>query len=137
MVIVHASGIIFYSLMANIFMEKFMNEIAIAGRKIGENYPPLVIAEIGINHGGDLDAAIEMVDSAVSAGVEVIKHQTHIIEDEMSEEAKLIIPGNAKTSIYEIMQRCALNEEDEYKLMQYTNQKGAIFISTPFLTSRN
>ena len=47
-----------------------MNEIAIAGRKIGENYPPLVIAEIGINHGGDLDVAIEMVDSAVSAGVE-------------------------------------------------------------------
>ena len=64
-----------------------MNEIAIEGRKIGENHPPLVIAEIGINHGGDLDVAIEMVDSAISAGVEVIKHQTHIIEDEMSEEA--------------------------------------------------
>ena len=70
-----------------------------------------------------------MVDSAVSAGVEVIKHQTHIIEDEMSEEAKLIIPGNAKTSIYEIMRQCALNEEDEYKLMQYTNQKGAFSLA--------
>ena len=72
-----------------------MNEIAIAGRKIGENYPPLVIAEID-QLWYDLDAAIEMVDSAVSTGVEVIKYQTHIIEDEMSEEAKLIIPGNAK-----------------------------------------
>ena len=37
-----------------------------------------------------------MVDSAVSAGVEVIKHQTHIIEDEMSEEAKQIMPGKLK-----------------------------------------
>ena len=50
------------------FLEWFMNEISIAGRKVGENHPPLVIAEIGINHGGSLDVAIKMVDSAISAG---------------------------------------------------------------------
>ena len=92
----------------------------------------IVIAEIGINHEGSLDTAIEMADSAILAGAKIIKHQTHIVEDEMSDEAKLVIPGNANVSIYEIMERCALSESDEKKLMQYVQSKGAIFISTPF-----
>ena len=69
-------------------------------RKIGLDHPPLVIAEIGINHGGDIDLAIEMADKAIESGVEIIKHQTHIIEDEMSDEAKAVIPGNTDVSIY-------------------------------------
>ncbi|CAH6896814.1 N-acetylneuraminate synthase [Vibrio chagasii] len=104
----------------------------ISGRKIGLDYAPLVIAEIGINHEGSLDVAYEMVDAAIEGGAEVIKHQTHVVEDEMSGEAKKVIPGNADVSIYEIMERCALNEEDETKLKQYVESKGAIFISTPF-----
>ncbi|HHC6478575.1 TPA: N-acetylneuraminate synthase family protein [Vibrio parahaemolyticus] len=104
----------------------------ISGRKIGLNYDPLVIAEIGINHEGSLKVAYEMVDAAIEGGAEVIKHQTHIVEDEMSGEAKSVIPGNADVSIYEIMERCALNEEDETKLKEYVESKGAIFISTPF-----
>ena len=108
------------------------NFIEIAGRKIGENFPPLVIAELGINHEGSLKIAKEMVDAAKRAGVEMIKHQTHIVEDEMSSEAKKVIPGNASVSIYEIMQRCALNESDELELKNYIENKGMIFISTPF-----
>jgi len=107
-------------------------EFEIAGRKIGYEYDPLVIAEIGINHEGSLKTAYEMVDAAVSAGAEIIKHQTHVVEDEMSGDAKKVIPGNADVSIYEIMERCALNEEDETKLKEYVESKGAIFISTPF-----
>lgn len=106
--------------------------IEIAGRKIGENYPPLVIAEIGINHEGSLKVAKEMVDAAARAGVEVVKHQTHIVEDEMSGSAKKVIPGNANVSIYEIMERCALSENDEIELKRYVEKKGMIFISTPF-----
>ena len=69
-----------------------------------------------------------MVDAAIEAGCEVIKHQTHVCEDEMSGDAKKVIPGNADVSIYEIMERCALNEEDENKLKEYIESKGAIFI---------
>lgn len=107
-------------------------EFSIAGRKVGVKHPPLVIAEIGINHEGSLDVAKKMVDAAVSAGAEIIKHQTHIVEDEMSDDAKKTIPGNATVSIYEIMARCALNEADERALKEYVESKGAIFISTPF-----
>ncbi|HEU5292555.1 MAG TPA: N-acetylneuraminate synthase family protein [Cyclobacteriaceae bacterium] len=106
--------------------------IEIAGRKIGADYPPLVIAEIGINHEGSLQTAFEMVDAAAKAGVEIIKHQTHIVEDEMSEAAKKVIPGNANVSIYEIMKRCALSEPEEVELKKYVEDKGMIFFSTPF-----
>ena len=106
--------------------------IEIAGRKVGADYPPLVIAEIGINHEGSLQVAKEMVDAAYSAGVEVVKHQTHIVADEMSAAAKKVIPGNADVSIYEIMDRCSLNEQDEITLKNYVESKGMIFISTPF-----
>ncbi|MBS4070822.1 MAG: N-acetylneuraminate synthase family protein [Algoriphagus sp.] len=105
---------------------------AIAGRMVGYDYPPLVIAEIGINHEGSLEVAKAMVDAAHRAGAEVVKHQTHIVEDEMSGAAKKTIPGNAKVSIYEIMERCALNESDELALKNYVESKGMIFISTPF-----
>ena len=38
----------------------------------------------------------------------LLKHQTHIVEDEMSKEAKKVIPGNANVSIYDIMEEmCA------------------------------
>jgi N-acetylneuraminate synthase len=106
--------------------------IEINRRKVGADYKPLVIAELGINHEGSLQTAMEMVDAAARAGVEVLKHQTHIVEDEMSSEAQKVIPGNADVSIYEIMARCALCEEDEIRLKEYTESKGIIFISTPF-----
>jgi N-acetylneuraminate synthase len=106
--------------------------IEIAGRKIGQDFPPLVIAEIGINHEGSLEVAKQMVDAAHRAGVEVVKHQTHIVADEMNQEAKKVIPGNATVSIYEIMERCSLNEDDELELKNYVESLGMIFISTPF-----
>ena len=109
-----------------------MAELNIAGRMVGYKHPPVVIAEIGINHEGSLDTAITMADEAIDAGAEIIKHQTHIIDDEMSEEARLVVPGNASVSIYDIMQGCALSEAEEYRLMQHVQSRKAIFISTPF-----
>lgn len=109
--------------------------LEIAGRKIGYDFEPLVIAEIGINHEGSLKVAKEMVDAAFDAGAELIKHQTHIVDDEMSSAAKKTIPGNADVSIYEIMKRCSLNENDEFELKSYVENKGMIFISTPFSRS--
>lgn len=109
-----------------------MSEFEIAGRKIGAGHYPVIIAEIGINHEGSLPVAIQMADAAIDAGAEIIKHQTHIVEDEMSEHARKNIPGNADVSIYDIMTRCALSEDDERRLMDHVQSRGTIFISTPF-----
>ena len=58
-----------------------MLEINIGGRLVGPNHPPLVIAEIGINHGGSLKTAFKYVDAAASVGVGIVKHQAHVVED--------------------------------------------------------
>ena len=109
-----------------------MKSFKIKSRKVSFDEPPLVIAEIGINHGGSLKEAFLLADAAINAGVEVIKHQTHIIDDEMSKEAKKVIPGNSKNSIYDIMKECSLSENDEIELKNYIESRGVIFISTPF-----
>lgn len=99
---------------------------------IGTEKSVLVIPEIGINHNGDLSVAKEMVDAAKRAGASLIKHQTHICEDEMCSAAKKVIPGNSTYSIYDIMDSCALNEEEELELKNYTESLGLMFLSTPF-----
>ena len=107
-------------------------ELTISGRRIGPAHGPLVVAEIGINHEGSLTTALEMVDAAARAGVEVVKHQTHVVDDEMSGAAKRVVPGNADVSIYTIMERCALSEDDERRLKDHVESQGMIFMSTPF-----
>ena len=104
----------------------------IGNRSIGPNEPPLIIAEIGINHGGSLDVAKSMVDLIVHSGCECVKHQTHIIEDEMTEEAKAIFPPNANKSIWDVMKECSLNLDEEQELKEYAENLGLIWISTPF-----
>ncbi len=98
----------------------------------GSNESILVIPEIGINHEGSLEVAKEMVDAAHRAGARLIKHQTHICTDEMSSAAKKVIPGNSDVSIYDVMERCALNEEEELELKKYVESLGMLFLSTPF-----
>ena len=106
--------------------------IEINGIRIGPSYSPVVIAEIGINHNGSLKVAKEMVDSAFRAGIKIIKHQTHIADQEMSKEAKQIVPVHTRENIFDIIDQCSLSEEDEYQLMNYVLSKGMTFISTPF-----
>lgn len=109
-----------------------MNEFLIAGRTIGPHHPPLVIAEIGINHEGDFTKAIRMIDDASAVGAEIVKFQCHVVEDEMAPSSKKIVPGNATESIWDIMARCALDERQERELKAYTESKGLIYLSTPF-----
>ena len=65
-------------------------EIKIGKRLISINHKPLIVPEMGINHNGSLEIAFNIVDAAKKSGAEIIKHQTHVPEDEMSIEAKKI-----------------------------------------------
>tara|TARA_B100000780_G_C21100547_1_gene444105 strand:+ start:35 stop:1063 length:1029 start_codon:yes stop_codon:yes gene_type:complete len=104
----------------------------ILDRNIGSEYEPLVIAEIGINHGGSLNEAKKLALEAFKSGAEIIKHQTHIVDKEMSYHAKEVIPGNADTSIYEIMDQNSLSLDEEIIFKEYVESLGIIYISTPF-----
>lgn len=104
----------------------------IADRPIGPKHPPLVVAEIGINHGGDLEVAKAMATAARLAGCEMVKHQTHFVDDEMTDEAKSVFPPNADRSIWQVMADCALSPEDEIALKRHVESLGMIYVSTPF-----
>ncbi|MBI4982281.1 MAG: N-acetylneuraminate synthase family protein [Candidatus Omnitrophica bacterium] len=107
-----------------------MREFIIGKRKIGPDYKPFVIPEIGINHEGDIKKAYKMVDDAFAVGSECVKFQCHIIEDEMIPNN--VIPGNASESIWDIMKRCQLTEQEERSLKKYVEDKGMLYLSTPF-----
>lgn len=107
-----------------------MNNASISGREIGPSFPPLVIAEIGINHEGSMEKAKQMIDAAASVGCECVKFQSHVIDDEMIPNS--VVPGNAKESIWDIMKRCALTEEEEAHLKEYAEGMGLIYLCTPF-----
>ena len=106
------------------------NKIEINGRSVGEDYPPLIIAEIGINHEGNISKAKKMVEDAKKSGAECVKFQCHIIEDEMIKNN--VVPGNANASIWDIIERCSLTEDEETQLKEYVEKLGMIFLSTPF-----
>jgi N-acetylneuraminate synthase len=105
-------------------------DFKIGSRIIGTNHSPLVIAEIGINHEGDFEKAIQMVDDAHAAGCECAKFQSHVIEDEMIPND--VVPGNTTETIWNIMKRCALSEAEEIKLKSYVESLGMIYLCTPF-----
>ena len=109
-----------------------MTKIKIKNLTISDKTPPPLIAEIGINHGGSLSLAKKMAKLAVDNGANIIKHQTQIIEDEMSEEADSFKISYVKQSIYEVMKKCALSKEMK-KFKEYVEKDlKSIFISTPF-----
>lgn len=112
------------------FKDNEMKSFDIVGRRIGPQEPPFVIAEIGINHEGIYDKAVAMVDAAAAVGCECVKFQSHVVDDEMIPNE--VIPGNATESIWTMMKRCALSEEEERSLQRYVITKGLIYLNTPF-----
>jgi sialic acid synthase SpsE len=109
---------------------KKVNQLMLGERRVGPNEPPLVIAEIGINHEGSMEKARKMVDDAHAAGCECVKFQSHVIADEMIPNN--VIPGNSKDTIWDIMARCAFDEAQERELKRYVESKGMFYMSTPF-----
>lgn len=106
------------------------NTLKLCNENIGPDFLPLVIAEIGINHEGSFEKAKRMIKDIHDSGGKCVKFQCHIIEDEMIENS--VVPPNANESIWEIMKRCSLTEDEEIKLKNYTEELGMIYLSTPF-----
>lgn len=106
--------------------------IKIGKIEIKKNKAPLIIPEMGINHNGNFEIAIKIIRSAKKAGAKIIKNQTHVPEDEYSDEAKKIIPDNSNINIYDLIKRCSFSDEEEFKLKNFTEKLGMEYISTPF-----
>ena len=109
-----------------------MQEHHVGKLAIGSAFPPAVIAEIGINHGGDLQQAKTLCTLAAESGADIIKSQLHIPDEEMSAQAKSIIPSHCDLSIYDVISQTCLTIDDEYELMLHIKSLGVQYLCTPF-----
>lgn len=108
-----------------------MREFMIGARAIGPNHPPFVIAEVGVNHEGEVDKAIALVDAAVEAGAEVVKFQCHITHKEMVPTD--MTPGAISSErLWDIIRRCELTEDEERRVLNYCRDRKIMYLSTPF-----
>ena len=82
-----------------------------------------VIAEIGINHGGDIGLAKRLIDSAAKTGCDAVKFQTYITEKRVSKKYN---------ELFNILKKCELPFNNFNDLKKHANDAGLIFFSTPF-----
>jgi N-acetylneuraminate synthase len=96
---------------------------------------PFLVAEAGVNHENDLAVAIEMVDQAAAAGADAIKFQSYKAETLASKNSPSYwdLGSEPTTSQFELFKKYDRFGDDEYaKLARRAEQKGIVFMSTPF-----
>lgn len=96
--------------------------ISIGNRTIGENQKTFIIAEVGINHNGEVEKAKGLIHSAKEAGADAVKFQTYITEKRVPIDSP----------IYDILKKCELSENKTKELIEFAKKEGTIFFSTPF-----
>jgi sialic acid synthase SpsE/protoporphyrinogen oxidase len=110
--------------------------VEIAGHKVGDGNPPLIIAEAGMNHNGSLELAFKLIDEAVIARCPIIKFQTFTKGSRVS--AKMKSANYAETAdglqenIYDMFDRLSMPFNEQKKIFSYARQKGIEVFSTPF-----
>ena len=97
----------------------------------------LIIAEAGVNHNGDINNAIKLIDVAVEAGVDFIKFQTFKAEKLVSKEAKkaeyqIQNTGSEEDFQFSMLKKLELSLHDHETLINYCHEKGVQFFSTAF-----
>ena len=96
----------------------------------------LVIAEVGVNHNGSLSTAIELIDVAAEAGVDIVKFQTFTADaivsrsTEKAEYQKKMT--NPSESQYDMIRKLEFDRDAHLELMACCEQKEVEFLSSPF-----
>lgn len=109
--------------------------MTIAGHAVGAGAPCFVIAEAGVNHNGDLGLARELIDVAREAGANAIKFQTFepsLLAAASAPKAKYQEKGTTEGSQREMLEKLALSREAHHELKAYAEQRGILFLSSPF-----
>lgn len=97
-------------------------EINIGSRKIGIGEPVYIIAEIGINHNGDINLAIQMIEAAAESGADAVKFQVYKTERFISRSS----------SYFDILKKCELKDDDVMILAKKAADNKIAFLATPF-----
>ena len=89
---------------------------------IGSGEPTFIIAEVGINHDGEMDKAFKLIDEAKNSGADAVKLQTYLTEKR--------VPKNHK--VFDILKKCELSFDDQKILFDYGRETNITVFSTPF-----
>lgn len=103
----------------------------IGGREVGAEAPLYVVAEIGLNHGGSLTQALEMVDAAAASGVSAVKLQT-LFADELVVDGGPPLAHVGKASLRDFFRDFELDEDAHHAVAARARALGLGFIATPF-----
>ena len=111
-----------------------MKNIQIGNRVIGDDQPTYIIAEIGINHNGDVKLARELIDVAAEAKVDAVKFQKRHLPSLYREDVLTNTLKYEQSFQYmiPILKEVELTEEDFFDLKDYCVHKGLEFLCTPF-----
>jgi len=102
--------------------------------ELGKGIPPLVVAEIGINHNGDAALARKMIESAAENGADAVKLQTFIGEELVSKNETIDDPGRpgSRIPLYEFFKRFELTRSEYADLFALARKRGLCLFSAPF-----
>jgi N,N'-diacetyllegionaminate synthase len=110
-----------------------MSTFAIAGRPIGLGEPCVIVAEVAQSHDGSLGMAHAFIDAIANAGADAVKFQTHIAAAESTPGEPWRIRFSRQDSTrYDYWQRMEFTEEQWHGLKEHAEQRGLIFLSSPF-----
>ena len=98
------------------------NIIQIEDTFIGETNPVFIIAEVGINHNGDINQAKSLIKSAKKVGANAVKLQSYLTEKRVPKDHP----------VYEILKKCELTNKEQKELFDYGKDIGILIFSTPF-----
>ena len=108
-------------------------KVKIGNKTIGEGEPVFIIAEIGINHNGDINIAKQLIDVAVSAGCDAVKFQKRTIELVYTPEELAKPRENPFGPTNGDLKRGLEFGEKEYKeIDRYCKEKGIIWFASPW-----
>lgn len=113
-----------------------MDSISINSRKIGNNYPPYIIAEISGNHNGDINKALKLIEEAHTAGVDAVKIQTYTADtitiDHKSDEFRITEGIWKGKYLYELYEDAHTPWEWHERLFKKGEDLGFTIFSSPF-----
>jgi N,N'-diacetyllegionaminate synthase len=105
-------------------------------KEIGQDEPVFIIAEAGVNHNGDIDLAHKLIDAAADVAVDAVKFQTFLVDELVSREAPLASHhiSNIKEEIshYDLLKKIELPLGVFEELKKHCEERGVVFISTPY-----
>jgi N-acetylneuraminate synthase len=107
-----------------------------AVRRVGAGHPCFVIAEAGVNHNGEIDQALRLIDAAAEAGADACKFQTfsadRLVTRHADKAAYQKETTGAGESQHAMLKRLELSPADHERLLAHATARGLTFLSTPF-----